>query len=371
MKASREQQLAALLQPAEMGGVTLKRLDLTQPLEDQQPFHALLHKASDELEYDEDGVPRFSARIKGLQAYLATHPDIAVIDPFECTIKVIDRIQLASCLEGLQSLGETEAEPLGPRARAPRSLTLHSFTNGSLPSETLAARLQAAGMAPPYIVKPVAACGLKDSHSMALVLDNAALPGLALPLPAVVQEFVNHGGMQHKVYVMGDLVYSTCRPSIPDVRTAETPAPPMAASADSASTSGDCGGAASARSIVHYFDSLASLPTRLPDGFAAQLAPTAAEASASEGAEPFTSASSSGRPLDMAVVRRIVAYLRQRLGLRLMGFDVVVCCKSGDHLVVDVNYFPNYRDAPDGLSDVFRALLRAACAQNVVQRASR
>jgi hypothetical protein len=63
-------------------------------------------------------------------------------------------------------------------------------------------------MCAPFIVKPVVACGVSHSHSMALVLQPAALEGLQgrLPLPAVVQEFVNHGGMQSKVYVLGDKV---------------------------------------------------------------------------------------------------------------------------------------------------------------------
>jgi hypothetical protein len=43
---------------------------------------------------------------------------------------------------------------------------------------------------------------------MALVLSTAGLQQLQdqLPTPALVQEFVNHGGQQYKVYVMGEQV---------------------------------------------------------------------------------------------------------------------------------------------------------------------
>lgn len=57
-------------------------------------------------------------------------------------------------------------------------------------------------------MKPRVACGVSHSHSMALVLSTAGLQQLQghLPTPALVQEFVNHGGQQYKVYVMGEQV---------------------------------------------------------------------------------------------------------------------------------------------------------------------
>lgn len=66
----------------------------------------------------------------------------------------------------------------------------------------------AAGLAGPFIVKPRVACGVAHSHSMALVLSSAGLQQLGgqVPVPALVQEFVNHGGQQYKVYVMGEQV---------------------------------------------------------------------------------------------------------------------------------------------------------------------
>jgi hypothetical protein len=78
----------------------------------------------------------------------------------------------------------------------------------------------------PLLVKPIVACGLPESHAMALALDAAALPLLAAAGaaggeggaapgaaasgvgggPIVVQEFCNHGGLQYKVYAIGDQV---------------------------------------------------------------------------------------------------------------------------------------------------------------------
>lgn len=65
-----------------------------------------------------------------------------------------------------------------------------------------------AGVRPPFIVKPRVACGVAQSHAMALVLGLEGLQQLQgrLPAPALVQEFVNHGGRQYKVYVLGEQV---------------------------------------------------------------------------------------------------------------------------------------------------------------------
>jgi hypothetical protein len=58
-------------------------------------------------------------------------------------------------------------------------------------------------------------------------------------------------------------------------------------------------------------------------------------------------------------LQRVAAYLRRALQLALFGFDVVVDGGSGELLVIDVNYFPNYRgDAEAG--PLLRRCLRAA-----------
>lgn len=86
------------------------------------------------------------------------------------------------------------------------------------------------------MVKPIPACGVAGSHSMALALDAAALPALAVSPapggaarggaagsgggsgsvganfegPVVVQEFANHGGFQYKAYAIGSRVRAHC-----------------------------------------------------------------------------------------------------------------------------------------------------------------
>jgi len=347
MKASREQQLRESGLLADGDGVSFVRLDLAAPLAPQlAPLHVLLHKASDELEYGEDGAPRLSARMAALKAAVAARsPRLCVVDGFDAAAAVADRVRLGALLETLPAGGGGGG---GPRVRAPRRVLAPSLAAADAPA--LRAALAAARMAPPYIVKPVPACGLADSHAMALVADEGALGGgLSVPAPAVVQEFVNHGGLQHKAYVLGPgVLYAAPRPSIPDIAPLLPQQPAAGAcGVGGVGVGGGVGGeggrgaggdGAAGPPGVRYFDSLKSLPV--------------ADAAAAAAAPP-------PRPLDAGALAAIARHLRAALGLDLLGFDVVVDGASGDHVVVDVNYFPSYRGAPPGLAAAFRALLAA------------
>ena len=52
----------------------------------------------------------------------------------------------------------------------------------------------------------MAACGATHAHELALVLEAQGLPHVHTPLPAIAQAFVDHGGLVHKVYVIGQQV---------------------------------------------------------------------------------------------------------------------------------------------------------------------
>ena len=67
-------------------------------------------------------------------------------------------------------------------------------------------QLRPANMELPVVVKPAAACGVAAAHSMAIVLHPSGFADLQVPLPAVVQEYVDHGAQLHKVYVLGSQV---------------------------------------------------------------------------------------------------------------------------------------------------------------------
>lgn len=100
---------------------------------------------------------------------------------------------------------------------------------------------------------------------------------------------------------------------------------------------------------VLLFDSLASLPTQLPSSWRAQ-------------AEDGAAAAVHEAPVSLEVLRPLAACLRQHLQLSLFGFDVVV--SAGEYVVVDVNYFPNYRGGGPTTAAWFRDVMRQAHSQH-------
>lgn len=122
------------------------------------------------------------------------------------------------------------------------------------------------------------------------------------------------------------------------------------------------------------FDSLASLPSQLPEALTCQQ-------------QQQQGSSSPPGPPPQDAVKTMAAFLRQQLGLTLFGFDVVVAAAAGrsdtrsdsssasqqqqqqqgqELVVIDVNYFPNYRGGSD-VPAMFRAALRQAWEQHQQQ----
>ncbi len=132
-------------------------------------------------------------------------------------------------------------------------------------------------------------------------------------------------------------VFVTSRPSIPDL---------------------DLRACSTAPCQVLRFDSLHDKLTQLPGAISSRQG-------SQEGLEQ-AQGGGAGTALQPAPplswLRRIAGYLRGALGLTLFGFDVVVDACSGDLLVIDVNYFPNYRNSEEA-PGLLRACLRASWEQ--------
>ncbi|KAL3360762.1 hypothetical protein AABB24_013953 [Solanum stoloniferum] len=157
----------------------------------------------------------------------------------------------------------------------------------------------------PNIVKPQVACGVADAHSMAIVFKADSYKDLNVPLPAIVQEYVDHSSTMFKFYVVGKKIFFAIKKSTPNADTLiklaeENELKPL------------------------LFDSLKSLPV-----------------------DKQKSQNEDNTRIDHELVTDAANWLRRVLDLTIFGFDVVIQESTGDHVIVDVNYLPSFKEVPD------------------------
>ena len=117
-------------------GVALLRVDLAAPLPAQGPWHALLHKATDQVAPGAaPDAPLFAAEVTALAAYAQAHPATKLIEPLEALSVVFDRGAAAALLNAMpERLRSGNGGAHAPLA-APRSVALDTWD----PAEVAAA----------------------------------------------------------------------------------------------------------------------------------------------------------------------------------------------------------------------------------------
>ncbi|GAX11216.1 inositol-1,3,4-trisphosphate 5/6-kinase / inositol-tetrakisphosphate 1-kinase [Fistulifera solaris] len=182
----------------------------------------------------------------------------------------------------------------------------------------------------PLILKPLIAAGTQVSHHMAILFADSPLPEPHVADTSwLAQEYRNHGSVLYKVYVLGDHVSVHPRRSLPDLP------------------------ATGGKSL--WFDSQRPYPRPADFGLSGGTNPT-------KHVLP---------PLTVQRVQPIAAALKEAFQLELFGFDVILevnpeeDSKNGDDepmlWVVDVNYFPSYKEVPQ-----FPSLLAQFLTQRVI-----
>jgi hypothetical protein len=348
-------------------GVTFLPLDLGRPLEEQPTFDVFLWKASDFLEAPRPGSgappPLRAAAAAALASLPAAAPGALVVDALPALERVMDRAALAAALEAGCAAARRAAVPV----RAAAWVAVEAY------GPAAAAAVAAAGLAPPLVAKPRVAAGPPEAHQLALVLHaDALLEHDLTPAPAILQEYVDHGGRLWKVYVAGEAVFIARRASTPDLRGA----------AARRAARGAAGGAPAAL----RFDSRGPPPAPAWAAGAASAPASAAASPSKPGAGPRTAGGDfergagglddlgdpeglSGGPVSRESLARLAAALRAALGLTLFGFDVVFDARAGEAVVVDANALPSFGGAP-GAAPAVRAALRTAWLAHSKARAA-
>jgi len=345
------------------------------PLADGGEFHVILHKLTEDLDLDPDPEPctylspspspspdSRSEKLRDLQQYLSKHPHTAVVDPVENVRTVVNRATTCAVLQKVQQ----RLRGACPFAQ-PAFAVLDGPRQGQVSdSESILATMRAHGLSFPVICKPLKACGTPESHNMTVVLSPAGLAGVSRP--CLMQQFRDHGSVFYKVYVLDGEVLTAPRRSLPNFE--ESMSALLAAG-------------------VHCtaFDSRVPFPgLPLPLPLPPQRLDLERDA---EGCKESKDNKDSSMEGPAAVGEEVDAALRARIaraaqeislefGLSLYGFDVIVPLArakdtgagtgTGDEaeagrseaLVIDVNFFPSYKNVPDFPAKLRAYLRRAA-----------
>ncbi|XP_024026611.1 inositol-tetrakisphosphate 1-kinase 3 isoform X1 [Morus notabilis] len=260
-------------------GILFVAIDHNRPLSDQGPFDIVLHKLSGK-EWRQV-----------LEDYRQTHPEVTVLDPPDAIQHLRNRQYM------LQAVADMDLSESYGKVGVPKQLVIKK--DGSSISDAVAK----SGLTLPLVAKPLVADGSAKSHELSLAFDRYSLQKLEPPL--VLQEFVNHGGVLFKVYIIGEAIKVLRRFSLPDVSKREL-----------SKTAG-----------VYRFPRVSCAAASADD---ADLEPDVAELPP--------------RPL----LERLAKDLRRRLGLRLFNLDIIREHGTRDQFyVIDINYFPGYGKMPE------------------------
>lgn len=273
----------SLVNLARSRGIDLVRVDPNQNLADQGPFDCVLHKL-----YGDDWK-------RQLNEFKAIYPNVVILDSPESIERLHNRISM------LQAVSELKIDDRNDTFGIPKQIVIYD-------KETLFDRRNWEALKFPVIAKPLVADGSAKSHKMALVFNHDGLNSLKPPI--VVQEFVNHGGVIFKVYVVGERVRCVKRKSLPDVGEDEL----VRVSEDLWAFSQVSNLATDERIDDKYYKMMHLDDTEMPP---------------------------------LSFITRIARGLRRVMKLNLFNFDVIRDSRCGNrYLIVDINYFPGYAKMP-------------------------
>ncbi|MQM17509.1 hypothetical protein Taro_050483 [Colocasia esculenta] len=273
----------SLVELARGRGIDLVPIDLDRPLAEQGPFDCILHKLYGEA---------WKAQ---LRQYTERNRGVVVLDPLEAIERLHNRISMLQVVSELRVPQEKETFGI------PKQIVIYDQFALSEAGTLSALRF-------PLIAKPLVADGSAKSHKMALVYHRDGL--LKQKPPVVLQEFVNHGGVIFKVYVVGDYVRCVKRKSLPDVSEEKLECLEGSVSFSQVSNLT----ATEDREERKYYETMHLGEAEMPP---------------------------------LSFITEIARGLRKAMKLHLFNFDMIRDTKVGNHyLVIDINYFPGYAKMP-------------------------
>ncbi|XP_063060528.1 inositol-tetrakisphosphate 1-kinase-like [Engraulis encrasicolus] len=295
-KKRRRMNLSAFADLCAGRGIDVVEIDLSQPMDSQGPFNVIVHKLSDvivEAEYDSQSQQLLS----NFQNYISAHPQTVLLDPLPAMSKLLDRFASYHIMSQLQDRIK------GKSICCPPYLEINISERSAIK-----AAIQSQQLNYPLICKTRVAHGSR-SHEMSLIFSEVGLSDVHPP--CVLQSFVNHGAVLHKVFVVGDDHFTVERPSLKNF-------PPGPCDMSTIFfNSHDVSKPESSSHLTALDDNMPRLPP----------------------------------PSNEAMVA-LVEHLRAELGMALFGVDVIVNIHTHTLTVIDINIFPGYEGVPQFFSSL-------------------
>ncbi|XP_053363729.1 inositol-tetrakisphosphate 1-kinase-like [Clarias gariepinus] len=277
-------------------GIEVVEIDLSQPMESQGPFDIIVHKLSDvivEAEHDS----RSQQLLDNFQTYVSTHPHTVLLDPLPAMRQLLDRFASYRIISKLQNTLQ------GKSICCPPYLEINT-DNMSIIQEAVDRKQ----LTYPLICKTRVAHGSR-SHEMSLIFSHAGLRDVRPP--CVLQSFVNHGAVLHKVFVVGEQHFTVERPSLKNFPTGPYD-----------------------RKTVFFNSHEVSKPE------------SCSRLTALDETTPRVPAPSDD------VMAVMVKELRAELGMALFGVDVIMNIDTHRLTIIDINIFPSYEGVPQFFSSL-------------------
>ncbi|KAL3057003.1 hypothetical protein OYC64_007480 [Pagothenia borchgrevinki] len=277
-------------------GVEVVEIDLTQPMGPQGPFDVIVHKLSDvivEAEHDSQS----QQLLANFQSFVSDNPSTVLLDPLPAMTRLLDRFA------SYRIMSELHNSLRDWRVCSPSYLEIQSADDLSSVQQAVTT------LSFPLICKTRVAHG-SLSHEMCLIFSGGGLADVRAP--CVLQSFVNHGAVLHKVFVVGEKHFCVERPSLKNF-------PP-----------GPCD-----RSTIFFNSHHVSKPE------------SNSALTALDEQTPLLP------PPSSEAVAALVKELRLQLGMALFGVDIIINTHTHTLTVIDINIFPGY----EGVPQFFSALL--------------
>lgn len=317
-KKRRRMNLDAFSQFCAGHGIQVVEINLNQPLEPQGPFDIIVHKLSDvivEGEHDNQS----QQLLDNFQKYVSAHPNTIILDPLPSMKQLLDRFASYRIMSKLHN--------------SLRDWHICSPPYLEVPCESDLSLIQRAvkehSLSFPLICKTRVAHGSR-SHEMSLIFRESSLANVQPP--CILQSFVNHGAVLHKVFVIGDKHFCVERPSLKNFPSGPCDRKTIFFNSQQVSKP------ESSSDLNSLDEKMPCLPTPSSDALAA-----------------------------------LVKELRAQLEMALFGVDVIVNIHTHTMTVIDLNIFPGYEGVPQFFSSLLehiRTLLDSGPADSQVPSSS-